>query len=192
MCIPQGQIVSSESYFSTASCERVDGWPIHWTRLKKSCKPRRCRFEQTKGSRANAGRRAQRAAARNGTGLIALVIAVSPSRSARASMACTDSVLVWLRSRSARHVCSVRRSIADGTARKRQTWTRLIGRDTSQEPTAAVGYTGLAAMADKAIRRRVPMLSTQWDASHPAHANAIVVIWHVSPVAARAGAALRR
>ena len=100
-------------------------------------------------------------------------------------------VLVWLRIRRARPVCSVRRSTADGTARKRQTRTRLIGRDTSQEPSAVVGER-LDAMADKATRRRVPMLSTHWDASHPAHANAIVMILHVPPVAARAGAALVR
>ena len=152
----------------------VNSWQLEKAGLNRPGQPSQCRKKSVQSPKAALGRSRPRA---NPTCLRTLQVRWIPtSRSAKRNGGSSPlswqsrrhvhgptwlvrtGVLVWLRIRRARLVCSVRRSTADGTARKRQTRTRLIGRDTSQEPRAVAGER-LAAMADKGIRRRVPMLS---------------------------------
>ena len=124
-------------------------------------------------------------------GLIALVMAVSPSRS-RASMACTDRC-AGLAAQSQCMTCVLctalhcGRNCAKAPNADEAYWARYIARAEGR-CWREVGCDGRQGHPST----RADAVSTQSDASRPAHANAIVMIWHVPPVAARAGAALRR
>ena len=124
-------------------------------------------------------------------GLIALVMAVSPSRS-RASMACTDRC-AGLAAHSQCMTCVLctalhcGRNCAKAPNADEAYWARYIARAEGR-CWREVGCDGRQGHPST----RADAVSTQSDASRPAHANAIVMIWHVPPVAARAGAALAR